>query len=936
MKFLDPIQDAAFNDAIIYEEYKGNFSQTKKRATAAVRQLPGEDVTRLAAQAAYIEGVISLLGGEPAKAMEYLEKCYNSSEADSDLLLRALAHNILAEMWRFNLFPDRAGANGVEIAARWDGNTFWNKYQPLQEEFFRKAASAKADYTLLAHLLTGLQSQRSVIQSMDYRSEMFCRQILDSFLQSIATIQSDLKYYHAPSGWNGYALWACADLCKRARRMEMGQDFLNQALAVYSENDDAAGQALCHMTWGDWRCAPFSSPLVWNFSVQEGNSFGSDLAWTTEAAEFNLDGADVPAALQDYQRAEIFFKQAQAPRGLAQLYLRYGYLAMIQNDFVQAKGHIQQAIQYALDTGDGFAYYLALAHQLLARVGTGTFSDLQPLAEETGVWGAGAGSYSYALGLGLFIGRAGRHWLIRRGDAERSLACYRLAESLYKSLGATFNAIKSVVDQGAVYQTIGDRKTALTLYEQSLDMLTLVISQSTALAGSLSPTFIMLANQVYQLYLQELEADGMERCARRLSDQKVLSATEGVEKIALFTMIKTTVEQAQVLVPFYRGKHARDNGDLSQADRFFNQALMATNDLEENKSWLQAVVYGQMRQYDSARQAFQHYMELGGVDAGSMGQLAAVLKSAGGEGGEQEARQQYRRTLEQALSFHVRIKAYDSAKEFLDQLDKIAGPDWQCAGERPWLDLSDCGELYEGLKDYSTALEYYDKAITALEERRHLLSRDELKTALAADQGAQYLYFQAARAACRAAEKNGGMAKNDDAFVEKAFNYAERAKARALLDLMAANAVFRGRFAAENPALKRWRELNAQINAWRGLSALERGKSNADAEQIDHISRQIAAGSDELERIEAELIHSVPGFYQTVRTQAPILSRQDVQRRLARGSLLIKYYFLQDDFLAWAIPSSGDPVSHHSLQDEKAINRMIAAFHRSCRNPRSD
>ena len=49
--------------------------------------------------------------------------------------------------------------------------------------------------------------------------------------------------------------------------------------------------------------------------------------------------------------------------------------------------------------------------------------------------GRSEGSFSYTLGLGLLMGRAGRHRLIREGDYERALACYRLSESLYRSAG---------------------------------------------------------------------------------------------------------------------------------------------------------------------------------------------------------------------------------------------------------------------------------------------------------------------------------------------------------------------------------------------------------------------------------------------------------------------------------------------------------------------
>jgi len=149
----------------------------------------------------------------------------------------------------------------------------------------------------------------------------------------------------------------------------------------------------------------------------------------------------------------------------------------------------------------------------------------------------------------------------------------------------------------------------------------------------------------------------------------------------------------------------------------------------------------------------------------------------------------------------------------------MAGAEWWAEDERPWRPLSDIAEMHEGLGEgdtslvhYQEALRVYEQAIDELEQRRSLLTRDELKTALAADFGVQYLYFQAVRVAIKLAR-----AANDPerrrAVQRRAFALSEQGRARALLDLLAANLRRPTGAAGESAELGRWREPDVQRSA---------------------------------------------------------------------------------------------------------------------------
>src|SRR5215207_3403629 len=100
-------------------------------------------------------------------------------------------------------------------------------------------------------------------------------------------------------------------------------------------------QANCLLLEADWSCAPFSTPLVWNFALQDSGSEASNLSTTQEADEFRPPrGESISQAYVFYVDAEKKYQQAGASRGLAEVQLRYGYLAMLARNY--SRGREQQ------------------------------------------------------------------------------------------------------------------------------------------------------------------------------------------------------------------------------------------------------------------------------------------------------------------------------------------------------------------------------------------------------------------------------------------------------------------------------------------------------------------------------------------------------------------------------------------------------------------
>jgi CHAT domain-containing protein len=441
----------------------------------------------------------------------------------------------------------------------------------------------------------------------------------------------------------------------------------------------------------------------------------------------------------------------------------------------------------------------------------------------------------------------------------------------------------------------------------------------------------MLTNNVFNLYLQETDGEGMERTSARLAqllptkggsehqqDGSAASTSLGVEWMS-WQLAEEQIRTSAVLAPLYRARRAREDGDDASANALLKQAEVALDSVgEDQRDFLTSAVLAEAKRYEEAAAAFRAHLARGGTDAGLAGTLLQSMRALGGPSAEGEARLQQSRTHDQAFSMFVRLKAYAEAKTHLEKLEQLDGPRWWEPKSRPWEALSDCGETYEGLGEHKRALDFYDLAISTLEARRGQLGRDELKSALAAGKGAQYLYLSAARTAIKLGER------------ERAFGYCERGKARALLDLMAGTAAALKETAEESSEMRRWRELSARLQLKRGLLAQTRSRQQPDAERMTQLAREIAADETDLAQTETRLARIQPDFLRVVSREAPTFSVEQVAAALPPGAVLLEYFFVGEDFLCWAVDREGLQQACAATADMRALTRDIRAFHQGC------
>ena len=945
LEFTVPLVDSELGGSVIYEEWKGNLAAADAAAGAWLERArslgPGPDL----ADAMLARGVVDVLTGRPRAAVEHLAEVERVVPHDPGRLVRAITYTGLARYLDVNCFPSLIGMAGAEFESRSAG--FMQEIGRRWERLGALLPAATPDVGLESSLVNGLLCNLLTVRSAGADPEILSGDAMQTVLQASLSVPDQFVTPAFQAGvapkYLAFAHLAAAGLCHRLRQVEQAGAILGQASALYAQAGDKAGVALCHMTEGDWSCAPASSPAVLNRFMKEGTQ-SSALSGAQEAREAATDPAALAAAASSYDQAGQAFAAARAPRGVAAVALRRGYLAMRSGDHSAAERWAAEAGSGFLAAGDALGRWVAEAHLALASVGVGRPENTDAAAA-IGAWGASEGSFSWALGLGLLFARQGRGWLVSAGDVERSLACSRLAVATFRALGAEQNEAQALVDQGETYAAVGESIAAMDLYEQGVARFEQAIRRlsadpETGGAATLARTrSVMLAINVWQVHLAAMDPDPMERSAARIAGliegADVTAADSGPFQVVA-TGGRSTVAQSRVLVPLYRGVRAREDGSTDEAERQFATALELATGGVGGEPYLRAVVLAQWHRYEEAAEELRRiYAATPDPLAGGPEQFQAFMQGMPGDSAlmRDELNLARRNRADEAAAFFTRTRAYADARAQFAALEQMGGSEWWATEARPWESLSDLGEVAEGLGEFPDALACYDRAIDELERRRGQLSRDELKTALSGGRGAQWLYFLAARTSAKLAQAAEAEGDTPSAATEwaRAFSYAERGKARALLDLMAATGL--GAATAESEPMRRWREATARLTAWRGLLAAERnpspGAGPSDADRIATLSAQIDALAIEVSSLERELAQADPGFFEAVNPQAPVMDAGEVAAALPEGTVLVEYAFLGDDLLAWAVDREG-LTGRRVAVDATALGARIRAFHQAC------
>jgi CHAT domain-containing protein len=947
---MSPDIFAALGRSLHYEDYRGDFSQAASLCEQWLAGAAGE----AAREALLYKTAIAILSGGIVEAVAALDELEALAGEQADALLMAQTLRLWLMYEQYNLFPDHAGAGAVEVSARWRGGP---DLQSADERWQAlRARASDPDVLWLSWYIYGflcnLLPARYMLESARFSPPAFDKA---KFLAGQLQMMESLRQQAQTSGQPliaGYACRCAADLCRRSTQADEAAAWLDRAESVAIAHGDAHDRGVVLMMRADWGCAPFSSPPAWNFALQDSSSEASHLPATIEAMERQAPDAQALArAREQYDVARVLFQEAGSPRALAALECRQAYLAALARDYAEAARHALSARRAFDQASDYKGAHLAGAHLAMAELGRDRRAAAEDAARAIGEAGRSQGNFSFSLGLGVLLNRFARHLMLREARLESALAAYQCAGVLHEALNARINAAQNLTDQGVCLQAVGDNDAALNFFEAGLEAYEEALRHympafpgAEDAALNVWQRLVFLGVNGFQLSQRGLNPEGMRFFAGRLKalldrlpvgDEETLKTelgallsgrqprralSEGVDFWSLRHLAIMAINQAAILAPLYAGRLARKKGDMPAAARYWEEALAALEQLPPgDRPWMEAIVHSENKAYEKAAEAYQRHLDRQKEKSENfVDQLAQLMGEAAGQFGQKEELLHTRRQHEQNLTMWVRLRQYEKARAELESLQALAGPDWWRDDRRPWQALSDCAEIFEHFGRFDRALAYYHDAIESLEARRGQLSRDEWKTALAGDRGAQYVYFLAARAALRS-----GMPA-------EAFHLIEQGKARALLDLMSGGERDAGP-AASADAAANWREINARLSLHRGLLASERLAAQSSPERIEQYQRAISENEAALRAAERRLEAENPDFFRAVSAQAQIATAEQIAHKLSPGQVLLEYAFLGEDLLIWALDAAGMRQALRLDCDAEALERDIVAFHRRCR-----
>lgn len=921
--------------SIVYAEFKDDFAQARAQAesqTAAARQVA--DPQRLA-DALLALGVVKLLQGEPAAAAAHFRELETLLPADPLRQLRAATFNEMAAYQQYNHFPNDSGGSVADMET-----VQTQRFMALLAETGKRKAALRAQVSAQPALqenafvgeeLDGTKSLQSALDSAA-TLPMSPQQRLQLLNQVVGMLTSAADSQTAyPPAWHAASLRNRADLYRRGGDRQTALVYLEQAKQRYLQIGDKAGAGACWLDEGDAYAAPLSSPLVFNTALNPPPNAESSLSSLVMDRELDRSAVDSRRAAEAYNEAEALYAAAGGcPRAEAALALRRSYLAGLANDTAAALAKARSATEQFQAAGDFYGYWTAAAHSALLKIADGQIPEARDVAAGIGEWGKTAGSFSYALGLGFMHSRVGWHWLLRDADFERALACFRLAEALHAGLGSTPRQAQSIMDQGYVMRKLGERDAAVVKLEQAVALQS--AAQTSAALDANAPLRLLLSlHGLWQAYLDGMDADGMERIAGKLRSQIEWLQTHPAADIPGGNLLVTqlaqeAIEYTRVNAPCYRAVSARNAGDRAEAERQFAVALAAAkNTAGHHRDFQLAIVHAQRKDYPAAAAAYRRYLPQQNAASPLSQTIETLAAQLGTEALVANAQQQWRYSQQQAASFFCAVKAYADAASHLRQLENRFGANWWQSEDKPWESLQTYGEVAEGLENYPEAAAHYAQALDHFERSRQLLRRDNFKTALSSGSSSQYLYFLPARNALKLAALQPAAASEHQ---QTAYRYAERGKARALLDLMAGGA--NRTDAAGDESVRLWLQDTAKLATWGSLLAAERGEQTPDAGRISYLEQKIAAAETQLRQTETQLAAASPNFYRSVNRQAPIADVGQIAALLPAGTALLQYAFLGDDLLAWAIGSQGLLAAERQQFNAKQLDLLVRDFHTAC------
>jgi len=437
-------------------------------------------------------------------------------------------------------------------------------------------------------------------------------------------------------------------------------------------------------------------------------------------------------------------------------------------------------------------------------------------------------------------------------DYRKALAYYQQALVILREIGDKSEEGRTLGAAGLAYWRLGDYSNALEYFDKALK-----IAEEIGDRSGESRNLANIGNIFYSL--------GRFSRALAFYEKAKIIAGEIGNKSQMGTWLGNI------------GAVYHAMGDTSRALEYYEKSLKISREIGNKRNegiflGNMALVYAQSGNYLGA---FKFYKQALKIDR--------KIGNKNNEGYE----------LNNLGNLNLQLKNYtQSAQNYNKALAmgrKIEGP------VIVWEALTGLGMVYEKQRDYDKSLRQYQLAVREIEGVRRLLQIEEQKSSFLENKIQVYGKLINLLAILHQKEPSKGYART-------AFEYAERAKARALLDIVCQGRTFRN--LKEIPAVFRQKFLmneNGLEKKHLELSnALAKVDSQRDPNRVFTLNYEIEALQQEKAQLLKRISKKYPRYDQL--TNPKIVTVEEVQRHILDDKQVLLEYFVADEkIFVWTL-----------------------------------
>lgn len=728
-----------------------------------------------------------------------------------------------------------------------------------------------------------------------------------------------------------------ADLRSRSGRSAEAEARWREACAEFTDRSDDAGLACAALVAGDWLAAPFTSPVSWNTAlVAMPSSKGSEL--TDEFEQLEFGGPDANGAQRAYHDAQERFERLGDRWGQAVVRWRLAYLRLRRGDPDGAATEFELSSRDLAEAGDAQSSVLARLQAALAALAADRLPADPAAAQAILAWATGPGGRGTGAGMALLPARMGRRWLAIH--PERAAAAFRIAEDVWRGLNNPLWLWQSLADRAAVARALGDRSTARIEIARALETDDLPLSLPADPLDPRRTRRIMLAADLYVLANDTSDLAAMDHAIRQLTNAVApLRARrrefDGNRRYAAEQLIEYADHFGDgVMGLLYRAYAARDSGDEAKASQWLEQAERVLAAAPEQELPL-ALLAAYRLDFTTAARAYERHLRhtLAKLDDDRSG-IPAWLR-----------RREHRAALGQAFVFFIQVHDTNAAEVQLAELRNSGEPWWHGLGAA-WEYLYALGQLEElkelekrkeredgpGRDDFVEAARTYTEAIAEVAKVREGLRTDQSKSAFAGERMAQRLYRAAARVALRRRDAAIGLGDPEAvaAHAGEAVRYAEEARARALLDLLAANAATTANAGTQETVLA-WRAATAQVQLCRDRLRAELDGDNPEQRRREALDHALRDAETKVVEVEESMRRQAPSFWASAAPETRTTRLTEIAEHLPPKTAVLQYSADSPDLLRWALTRDGMVAAKWS-ESQRSLSRLTGAVIDLCAN----